>query len=133
MPFNIGPGELILILIIALVVLGPGKLPDVAQSLGKSVREFRKAATDVTEAGKLDAGARRPIPAAAPARAAAGGHACRARPAAPRARSLPGPGRAARPAGSRRAIPTVRSPRRARPRPRTPMRPRADRARRRRR
>ena len=52
---NIGPGELILILIIALVVLGPGKLPDVAASLGKSVREFRKAATDVTEAGKLDA------------------------------------------------------------------------------
>ena len=55
MPFNIGPGELILILIIALVVLGPGKLPDVASSLGKSVREFRKAATDLTDAGKLDA------------------------------------------------------------------------------
>jgi TatA/E family protein of Tat protein translocase len=55
MPFNIGPGELILILVIALVVLGPGKLPDVASSLGKSIREFRKAATDVTEAGKLDA------------------------------------------------------------------------------
>jgi sec-independent protein translocase protein TatA len=52
---NIGPGELILILIIALVVLGPGKLPDVASSLGKSVREFRRAATDVSEAGKLDA------------------------------------------------------------------------------
>ena len=55
MPFNIGPGELILILVIALVVLGPGKLPDAASSLGKSVREFRKAATDVTEAGRLDA------------------------------------------------------------------------------
>ena len=55
MPFNIGPGELILILIIALVVLGPGKLPDVASSLGKSVREFRKAATDITDAGKMDA------------------------------------------------------------------------------
>jgi TatA/E family protein of Tat protein translocase len=54
MPFNIGPGELILILIIALVVLGPGKLPDVASSLGKSVREFRKAATDLSDAGKLD-------------------------------------------------------------------------------
>jgi sec-independent protein translocase protein TatA len=63
MPFpNIGPGELILILIIALVVLGPGKLPDVAASLGKSVREFRKAATDVTDAAKLDAPA--PPPAA---------------------------------------------------------------------
>ena len=54
MPFNIGPGELILILVIALVVLGPGKLPDVAQSLGKSIREFRKAATDVSDAGRLD-------------------------------------------------------------------------------
>jgi TatA/E family protein of Tat protein translocase len=54
MPFNIGPGELILILVIALVVLGPGKLPDVANSLGKSVREFRKAATDISDAGKLD-------------------------------------------------------------------------------
>ena len=63
MPFpNIGPGELILILIIALVVLGPGKLPDVAASLGKSVREFRKAATDVSDAAKLDAPAPAPAP-----------------------------------------------------------------------
>lgn len=55
LPFNIGPGEVILFLIIALVVLGPGKLPDVAQSLGKSVREFRKAATDISDAAKIDA------------------------------------------------------------------------------
>jgi TatA/E family protein of Tat protein translocase len=65
MPFNIGPGELIIILIIALVVLGPGKLPDVASSLGKSVREFRKAATDLQDATKLDA----PAPAAPVAQA----------------------------------------------------------------
>ena len=70
MPFpNIGPGELILILIIALVVLGPGKLPDVAASLGKSVREFRKAASDVTDAARLDAPA--PAPAAPAAQAQA--------------------------------------------------------------
>jgi len=50
MPFNIGAPELIIILIIALIVLGPGKLPDVAQSLGKSVREFRKAVSDVNDA-----------------------------------------------------------------------------------
>lgn len=62
MPFNIGPGELILILVIALVVLGPGKLPDVASSLGKSIREFRKAATDVSDAGRLDAPAATPTP-----------------------------------------------------------------------
>ena len=56
MPFlpNIGPVELILILVIALVVFGPGKLPDVANSLGKSVREFRRAASDITEATKVD-------------------------------------------------------------------------------
>ena len=67
MPFNIGPGELILILIIALVVLGPGKLPDVASSLGKSGREFRKAAPDLSDAGKLDA----PVPATPAAQAPA--------------------------------------------------------------
>lgn len=60
---NIGPGELILILIIALVVLGPGKLPDVASSLGRSVREFRRAATDVSDAGKLDSTAATSAPA----------------------------------------------------------------------
>ena len=54
MPFNIGPGELILFLIIALVVLGPGSSLTSPQSLGKSVREFRKAATDISDAGKLD-------------------------------------------------------------------------------
>ena len=55
MPFNIGPVELIVVLIIALIVVGPGKLPDVGSALGKSIREFRKASTDVKEATSLDA------------------------------------------------------------------------------
>src|SRR4051794_28761380 len=54
MPFNIGPGELIIVLIIALIVVGPGKLPDVGSALGKSIREFRKAAADVKETTSLD-------------------------------------------------------------------------------
>ena len=54
MPFNIGPGELIIVLIIALIVVGPGKLPDVGAALGKSIKEFRKASSDVQEAVKLD-------------------------------------------------------------------------------
>ena len=56
MPFigNIGAPELIIIAIIALVIFGPGKLPEVAQSLGRGVREFRKAATDVSDAANLD-------------------------------------------------------------------------------
>jgi sec-independent protein translocase protein TatA len=47
---NIGPLELIIILAIALLIIGPGKLPDVGAALGKSIREFRKASTDVQEA-----------------------------------------------------------------------------------
>ncbi len=91
MPFpNIGPGELILILIIALVVLGPGKLPDVAASLGKSVREFRKAATDVTDAAKLDAPAPAPAVTAQASEAAAAPTAPAAPVTAPAAAPAPG-------------------------------------------
>jgi sec-independent protein translocase protein TatA len=49
-----GPLELVIILVIALVILGPGKLPDVGASLGKSIREFRKASSDVQEAVRVD-------------------------------------------------------------------------------
>ena len=45
-----GPLELVIILVIALLILGPGKLPDVGSALGKSIREFRKASSDVQEA-----------------------------------------------------------------------------------
>jgi sec-independent protein translocase protein TatA len=62
---NIGPVELIVILAIALIVIGPGKLPEVGASLGKSIREFRKAATDVKDSASIDA------PAAATASATA--------------------------------------------------------------
>ena len=55
MPFNIGPMELILLLAIALIVFGPGKLPEVGKSLGASIREFRKAATDMGESMKAEA------------------------------------------------------------------------------
>jgi TatA/E family protein of Tat protein translocase len=60
--------ELVLILVIALVVLGPGKLPDLGAAMGKTIREFRKAATDVQEATNLES---RPAPAATPAAPAA--------------------------------------------------------------
>lgn len=45
--FNIGPMELILILIVVLIVFGPGRLPDVARAMGKAVSEFRKASSGV--------------------------------------------------------------------------------------
>lgn len=41
--FGIGPGELIVILILALIIFGPNKLPDLAKTLGRTVREFKKA------------------------------------------------------------------------------------------
>jgi sec-independent protein translocase protein TatA len=47
---TIGPFELLLVLILALLILGPGKLPEVGQALGKTIREFRRASTDVNGA-----------------------------------------------------------------------------------
>lgn len=42
MPFNnIGPTELIIVLVIALLVIGPKRLPEVGKSLGKGMREFK--------------------------------------------------------------------------------------------
>lgn len=46
--FGIGVSELMVILVIALVVLGPSKLPEVAKLLGKGLAEFRRATADVT-------------------------------------------------------------------------------------
>lgn len=42
---NIGPWELVLILVIALIIFGPGKLPEVAKSLGKAVNQFKNASS----------------------------------------------------------------------------------------
>ena len=96
MPFpNIGAPELIVILIIALIVLGPGKLPDVAASLGKSLREFRKAATDVSDATKLDATpttAAPPSPAAPAALPTPNAPDAATKPSADGARPADGPG-----------------------------------------
>jgi sec-independent protein translocase protein TatA len=50
MPFmgNIGAGELIVVAIIALIVIGPKKLPDVARSVGTGVREFKETISGAT-------------------------------------------------------------------------------------
>ena len=47
---GIGPWEILLIIILALIVLGPGKLTDFARTLGKTVRAIRKYSTDLTTA-----------------------------------------------------------------------------------
>jgi sec-independent protein translocase protein TatA len=60
---NIGAPELIIILVIALLILGPGKLPEVGASIGKSIREFRKASSDINDSVKVDTS---PLPPAPP-------------------------------------------------------------------
>src|SRR5262249_45116717 len=47
--FGIGVPELMVILIIALVVLGPSRLPDVAKAVGKALAEFRRATSDISD------------------------------------------------------------------------------------
>ncbi len=59
-----GPLELVIILVIALLVLGPGRLPDVGSALGKSLREFRKASSDIQDAVKVDTSPLPPEPVA---------------------------------------------------------------------
>ena len=54
MPFNIGPGELILVLVIVLIIFGPGKLPDIGNAIGRGVREFRKASSDIEDSIRGD-------------------------------------------------------------------------------
>lgn len=52
--FGIGMPELILIAVVALIVLGPKKLPDLAKSMGRAVREFRKATSELKETFQVD-------------------------------------------------------------------------------
>jgi sec-independent protein translocase protein TatA len=51
--FGFGVGELLIILVIVLIIFGPGRVPDLGEGLGKGIRNFRKAmkspdAIDVT-------------------------------------------------------------------------------------
>lgn len=41
--FGIGIQELVIILVIALIIFGPGKLPDIGSSIGKAIKDFKKS------------------------------------------------------------------------------------------
>ena len=73
---SVGPVELIIVLIIALLVIGPRRLPEMGNAVGKTIREFRKASTELSEAttivpeekppgGQGTSGSSAPAPAAA--------------------------------------------------------------------
>jgi Tat protein translocase TatB subunit len=61
---GIGIWEILLILIVALIVLGPGKLPEIARTLGKTLRAIKKASADLTTAvsRELDTSKNEPSP-----------------------------------------------------------------------
>src|SRR2546430_16830939 len=59
--FNLGMSEIVVILVVALVFLGPKKLPELASGLGKMIRELRKATADIKNEIELDETIRKPV------------------------------------------------------------------------
>jgi sec-independent protein translocase protein TatA len=51
-----GPMELILLLVIVLIIFGPGKLPDIGSAVGKGIREFRRASNELEESVRGESG-----------------------------------------------------------------------------
>ncbi|HEX3316873.1 MAG TPA: twin-arginine translocase TatA/TatE family subunit [Solirubrobacteraceae bacterium] len=66
---QVGPGEIILVLAIALIVLGPKRLPSAARSAGRSLREFRKSLSEADPRAEDDDD--EPAPKRAPAKTSA--------------------------------------------------------------
>lgn len=52
--FNIGPLELFIVFIVALIVIGPKKLPDLARALGRAIGEFKRATSELQSSFDLD-------------------------------------------------------------------------------
>ena len=62
---NVGPLELAIVLIIALVIFGPKRLPELGRSMGRGIREFRSSISgkiDDEEQARLEAAASQPQP-----------------------------------------------------------------------
>ena len=113
---NIGPLELIIILAIALLIVGPGRLPEMGNAIGRTIREFRNASSDITDATKVEPeqkAAAHPTPAPAPPAPASVEAPAAAEPAPPQPNTLSGEATpnttAAPPASSADAAPSSRT------------------------
>jgi TatA/E family protein of Tat protein translocase len=67
---GLSPAHLLIILVIALIVIGPAKLPEVGAAIGKSFREFQKASGGITDALTGTAAQPAPAPPVLPAQTA---------------------------------------------------------------
>lgn len=67
--FGLGMSEIVLIMAVALIVIGPKKLPEVAKGLGKGYSEFKKYMNDFKEAVNIDLEDEKPKKTAAPKKA----------------------------------------------------------------
>src|SRR5437870_3080904 len=59
--FGLGMGELLVILAVALLVLGPKRLPEMATGLGKAIRDFRRATQDIKSQLEVDETVAKPL------------------------------------------------------------------------
>lgn len=62
----IGWPELIILLVVVLIIFGPGKLPDIGKAVGKGIKEFRRASNDIEEGLRGEPSKATPPPAAPP-------------------------------------------------------------------
>ena len=60
--FGIGMPEMIMILVVALIVIGPKKLPDLAKSLGRALGEFKRATNDLKTSMDLESDLKKSVP-----------------------------------------------------------------------
>ena len=62
LPFGLHPGFLLILLIIVLIVFGPGKLPELGSAIGRGIREFRRESDKIIDEVKTSAAEKESTP-----------------------------------------------------------------------